>query len=100
MKSILIFMSITEKKIQVDENGRKYILLRIDIYINEYPLAIEIDEKDHTDIDLFFEEENKKEIEKNLVVTLLEIIRVRKAMMQTANLVEYKHLSVNLKTEN
>ena len=100
MKSILIFMSITEKKIQVDENGRKYILLRIDIYFNEYPLAIEIDEKDHTDIDLFFEEENQKEIEKNLVVTLLEIIRVRKAMMQTANLVEYKHLSVNLKTEN
>ena len=100
MKSILIFMSITEKKIQVDENGRKYILLRIDIYFNEYPLAIEIDEKDHTDIDLFFEEENQKEIEKNLVVTLLEIIRVRKAMMQIANLVEYKHLSVNLKTEN
>ena len=31
MKLILIFMSITEKKIQVDENGWKYILLRIDV---------------------------------------------------------------------
>ena len=52
------------KKIQVDENGCKYILLRIDIYFTKYPLAIEIDEKDHTDIDLIFEEENQKEIEK------------------------------------
>ena len=52
------------KKIQVDENGRKYILLRIDIYFTKYPLAIEIDEKYHTDIDLIFEEENQKEIEK------------------------------------
>ena len=37
---------------------------------------------------------------KKLVVDLLELIRVKKAMMQTMKLVEYKHLSVNLKTDN
>ena len=36
----------------------------------------------------------------NLVVNLLELIRVKKAMIQTMKLVEYKHLSVNLKTNN
>ena len=38
-----------EKKKQVDNNGRKYILFRIDIYFSEYSLAVEIDEKGHTD---------------------------------------------------
>ena len=42
-------------KIQVDENGRKYILFRIDVYFTEYFLALEIDEKGHTDRDLIFE---------------------------------------------
>ena len=46
---MLIFMSITEKKIQVDENGREYILFRIDVYFTEYSLAVKIDEKGHTD---------------------------------------------------
>ena len=36
----------------------------------------------------------------NLVVNLLELMRVKKAMIQTMELVEYKHLSVNLKTNN
>ena len=44
------------KKIQVDENGCKYILFRIDVYFTEYLLAVEIDEKGHTDRDLIFEE--------------------------------------------
>ena len=47
-------MSITEKKIQVDENGLKYILFRIDFYFIEYLLAVEIDEKGHTSRDFFF----------------------------------------------
>ena len=37
---------------------------------------------------------------KNLVVNLLELIRVKKAMIETMKVIEYKHLSVNLKTEN
>ena len=45
MKLILIFMSIIIKKIQTDENGRAYILLRIDIFFTKYFLAVEIDKK-------------------------------------------------------
>ena len=100
MKLIPIFMSITEKKMQLNENRCKYIVFTIDVYFTEYLLAIEIDEKDHTDIDFIFEEKRKKALEKNLVINLLELIRLKKAMMQTMNLVEYKHLSVNLKTNN
>ena len=59
-------MSITGKKIQVDENGRKYILFRIDIYFIEYLLAVKIDEKGHTDINLIFEEKRQKALEKKL----------------------------------
>ena len=55
MRFILIFMRITEKKIQVDENGYEYILFRIDVYFTEYLLAVEADEKGHTDGDLIFE---------------------------------------------
>ena len=49
---------------------------------------------------LFFSRKEKKHKKKNLVVKILELLRVRKAMMQTMKLVEYNHLSVNLKTEN
>ena len=41
-----------KEKIQVDKNGCEYILFRIDVYFTEYILAIEIDEKGHTDRDL------------------------------------------------
>ena len=44
------------KKIQADENGHKYMLFRINIYFSEYFLAVEIDEKEHTDRDIIFEE--------------------------------------------
>ena len=56
MKLILIFRSVTEKKIKIYENGRKYILFRIDAYFTEYLLAVEIDEKFHIGRDLIFEE--------------------------------------------
>ena len=47
-KLILIFISTT-KKIKVDEKGREYILFRIDVYFFKHKLAVEIDEKRHTD---------------------------------------------------
>ena len=47
-------MSIMKKK-QVDENGCNYILFRIDVYFTEYLLAVEVNEKGHTDRDLIFE---------------------------------------------
>ena len=89
-------MSITKKK-HVDNNDQEYILFRIDIYFTEYFLAVEIDEKGHTDRDLIFEGKRQKTLEKNLTVHLLELILVKKIMMQTMKLVEYKLLSVSLK---
>ena len=66
----------TMKKIQADKNGCKYILFRIDIYFSEYFLAVEIDEKAHTDREIIFEEKRQKALEKNFVVNLLELIQV------------------------
>ena len=88
-----------KEKIQVDKDDCEYILFRIDVYFTEYFLAVEIDEKGHTDRDLIFEEKRQKVLEKNLVANLLELIRVEKVMMQTMKLVEYRRLSVSLKAE-
>ena len=51
-------------------------------------------------VTLFFRRKDKKRQKKNLVVNLLELIQVKKFMMETMKLVEYKRLSVNLKTGN
>ena len=60
----LYFSESSQKRIQVDKNGQQYILLRIDIYFTKYCLAIEIDEKGHTNRDLIFEEKRQKALEK------------------------------------
>ena len=96
MKLILIFIS-TIKKIQTDKNGSEYILFRIDVSFTEYYLAVEIDEKNHTDRDLIFEEKRQKALEKKLKCTFIRINTSREIMMQTMKLVEYKYLLVNLK---
>ena len=54
------------KKIQVHKNGCKYILFRIDFCFNKFLLAVEIDEKGHTDRDLIFEEKRQEALEKKL----------------------------------
>ena len=69
------------KKIQVDNNGCKYILFRIEIYFIECFLAVEIDDKGHTDRDILFEEKREKALEKNLVVNLSELIQVMQKMI-------------------
>ena len=61
------------KKIQVDKNGCKYILFRIDVYFNKFLLAVEIDEKGHTDRDLLFEEKRQKVLEKKLGCKFIRI---------------------------
>ena len=61
------------EKIQVDKNGIKYILFRIDVYFNEFLLAVEIDEKGHTDRDPIFEEKRQKALEKNLGCKFIRI---------------------------
>ena len=74
MKLILILVSIMKKKIQVDNNnGKQYILFRIDIYFTKYCLAVEIDEKGHTDRDPIFEQKRQKAIEKKLNGTFIRI---------------------------
>ena len=40
------------------------ILFRIDVYFTEYLLAVEIDEKGHTDRDLIFEEKRQALVKK------------------------------------
>ena len=66
-------MNTLKKKIQVYSNGCKYILFRIDIYFSEYSLAVEIDEKRHTDRDFIFEEKRQKALEKKLGCKFIRI---------------------------
>ena len=77
MKLILIFMSII-KKIQTDENDQEYISFRIEVYFIKYFLAVEIDEKSHTDRDLIFEEKRQKALEKTLNCEFIRINTSRK----------------------
>ena len=95
----LYFYENYKEKIEVDNNDRVYILFRIDVYFTEYFLAVEIDEKSHTNRGLIFEEKRQKALEKNLTVNLLELILVGKIMLQSIKLVEYRRLSVSLKTK-
>ena len=48
---------------------------------------------------LFLKKKEKRHQKKNLTVHLLELILVKKIMMQTMKLVEYRCLSVSLKTK-
>ena len=73
MENWSLFLWALEKKIQVDENGCKYILYRIDVYFIEYLLAVEIDEKGHTNKDLIFEEKRQKVLEKRLGCKFIRI---------------------------
>ena len=68
-----LYFSENYKKIQVDNNGEQYILFRIYIYFTKYCLAVEIDEKGHTDRDLIFEEKRQKALEKKLNCTFIRI---------------------------
>ena len=66
-------MNIMEKKKQVDKNGCKYILFRIDIYFSECFLAVEIDEKGHTDRDIIFEEKRQEALENKIGCKFIRI---------------------------
>ena len=73
MNLILIFINIVKKKIQVDKSGRKYILFKIDVYFNKFLLAVEIEEKRHTDRDLISEEKRQEALEKKLACKFIRI---------------------------
>ena len=55
-----------KKTTQLDKNGCKYILFRIDVYFTKFLLAVEIDEKGHTDRDFIFEEKRQEALKKKL----------------------------------
>ena len=80
MKLIPIFINIM-KKIQVDKNGCQYILFTIDIYFNKFLLAVEIDEKGHTDSDFIFEEKRQEALEKKLGCKFIRIKQVMQKMV-------------------
>ena len=67
---ILIVVSIINK-IQVDKNGKQYILFRTDIFFTKYYLAVEIDEKGHNDRYLEFEKKRQEALEKKLKCTFI-----------------------------
>ena len=48
------------KKKQVDKKRCKYILFKIDVHFNIFFLAVEIDEKGHTDRDSILRKKSKK----------------------------------------
>ena len=64
--------AMKKKKKQVDNNGCKYILFKIDIYFSECSLAVEIDKKG-VDRDLIFEEKRQKVLEKTLNCKFIRI---------------------------
>ena len=93
------FYEHQKEKIQTNKNECEYILFRIDIYFTEYFLAVETDEKSHIDRDLILKRKGKKRQKNNLTVDLLELVIVKKIMMYTMKLVEYRRFSVSLKTK-
>ena len=46
-------------------------MFKIDVYFTEYCLAVEIDEKGHTDRDLIFEQKREEALEKKLNCTFI-----------------------------
>ena len=61
-----------EKYIQIDDNKRKYISFKIDIYFSYCSLAVEIDEKGD-DRDIIFEVKRQKSLEKKLNYKFIKI---------------------------
>ena len=93
MKLVLIFMNIMKKN-KADKNECKYILFRIDIYFSECFVAVEIDEKRHTDKDIIFEEKRQKALEKKIGCTF---IRINTSNVKNGYDLDYKHLLMSSK---
>ena len=69
------------------------MLFKIDVYFLKLNLTVQIDEKAHIEKDLIFEEKRQEALETKTweLWTLLELVQVKKVMMQIMKLVEYKH---------
>ena len=58
------FLWLWHRKKQVDKNECEYILFRVDVYFAKYLLATQIDEKQHVDRDLIFDQKIQEALEK------------------------------------
>ena len=69
------------------------MLFKIDVYFLKLNLTVQTDEKAHIEKDLIFEEKRQEALETKTweLWTLLELVQVKKVMMQIMKLVEYKH---------
>ena len=65
------------------------------MYFPELKLAIEVDEKGHTDRDEEKENERKEKIKKNLDVNLLELVFMQKIMIFLLRLVKKRVTLLN-----
>ena len=70
------------------------------IFIFQDKLAVEIDEKIYTDRDVIFEKKKQEALEKIPDYEFIRLVRVKKVIMRIMKLVEYKHLLINLRTDN
>ena len=68
---------------------------KIDLYFPEHKLALEVDEKGHTDRYKGKETERQETIEKNLVIHLLELMLIKRIMMSIVNLVKQSIILLN-----
>ena len=66
------FYECYEKHLKADDNERKYIPFKIDIYFSDYSLAAEIDKKG-VHRDLMFEVKRQKALEKKLNCKYIKI---------------------------
>ena len=74
LKNILLgFMKLILIQVQVDKNGCKYFSFKTDVYFNKFLLAVETDEKGHTDRGSIFEEIRQKALEKKLGCEFIRI---------------------------
>ena len=77
---------LASKKMLLQNSVLNY---RIDLYIPEHRLAVEIDENVHKDKNEYKELKKKNAIKKTLIVILLGLILVKKISMSMLKLVKY-----------
>ena len=58
---------------QIDKNGRNCRLFRIDVYFNQFLLAVDIDEKGHINRDLIFKEKRQEGLGKKISCKFIRI---------------------------
>ena len=81
-----IIKAFPNEKISLQHSVLSY---QIDLYFTEHKLTIEVDEKRHTDRNIGYEINKQKAIEKNLELSLLKLILMKKIMIFLLKLVKY-----------